>query len=137
MMFDHVLWTKPTSEGGRTRQRQKTEGYAPGEQCELHHFIAHEQRLLARECRLVLPQESEAMRTRYEAALKAALKKGEVPEKQPQRVTRLTSHVTPHTCNVTMQEREDKLPKSLPKKDARAQINDVRAFYKVNHLCIC
>jgi hypothetical protein len=65
------------------------------------------------------------MRTRYEAALKAALKKGEVPENTPQRFTRHTSHVT-------KQEREDKLPKSLPKKDARAQINDVRAFYQVN-----
>jgi hypothetical protein len=86
------------------------------------------------------------MRTRYEAALKASLKKGEVTvatccprrmshvARHTSHVTRHTSHVTRHTSHVTRhthQLREDKLPKSLPKKDARAQINDVRSFYQV------
>ena len=72
------------------------------------------------------------MRTRYEAALKASLKKGEVTVATC--CTRRKSHITHHMSHVTRhihQLREDKLPKSLPKKDARAQINDVRSFYQV------
>ena len=63
------------------------------------------------------------MRTRYEAALKAALKKGEVCS--------CTALLIARQPLIARQVREDKLPKSLPKKDARAQINDVRAFYQV------